>query len=348
MREVVFTLVSNTNGCVLFANVLLRDFVQGVCVELLPVQEFGAHSACVTCVEFSPVDSRVFATSSRDGSVRLWSLSKDGKTTSPLHTLPRGHTDVVSSLAWLPDGSSLVSASWDRTIRKWDGHTGQCVFASEAVHSDWVYAVACAPNGRHVVTGGVDCCLYVWNTSSGGVVMGPLTGHTSAVMAVTYSPHGRHFLSGSEDGSILVWDSNSGMQLFGPLTAHSNWIRSISYHPSGETFVTCSFDKTIRIWNAKTFTTVHVVCRAHDDWTRSVQCSVDGRFVLSASEDGTLKVWDVIRGECVNDAAEHGTSVSWAVFSPDVRRVVSGGAYGSVRVWEVKVIGNFTCECSLE
>ena len=27
MREVVFTLVSNTNGCVLFANVLLRDFV---------------------------------------------------------------------------------------------------------------------------------------------------------------------------------------------------------------------------------------------------------------------------------------------------------------------------------
>ena len=37
----------------------------------------------------------------------------------------QGHTDAVMSAAYSPDGQSIVTASWDRTIRIWGANTGQ-------------------------------------------------------------------------------------------------------------------------------------------------------------------------------------------------------------------------------
>ena len=36
----------------------------------------------------------------------------------------RGHTSKVVSAAFSPDGSRLVTASSDRTVRQWDARTG--------------------------------------------------------------------------------------------------------------------------------------------------------------------------------------------------------------------------------
>src|SRR5262249_15489070 len=39
--------------------------------------------------------------------------------------LPTGHQDVVNSLAFTPDGQTLISVGQDHTIRWWDTWTGQ-------------------------------------------------------------------------------------------------------------------------------------------------------------------------------------------------------------------------------
>ena len=39
---------------------------------------------------------------------------------------PQGHSDVVRSVAYSPDGRQLLSGSDDKTVRVWDVATGQC------------------------------------------------------------------------------------------------------------------------------------------------------------------------------------------------------------------------------
>ena len=38
----------------------------------------------------------------------------------------RGHSDIVGRIAWSPDGQTLASPSFDKTIRLWDVETGEC------------------------------------------------------------------------------------------------------------------------------------------------------------------------------------------------------------------------------
>ena len=39
----------------------------------------------------------------------------------------RGHTSMVTSVSWSPDGKQVASGSYDNTVRVWDAATGSCV-----------------------------------------------------------------------------------------------------------------------------------------------------------------------------------------------------------------------------
>ena len=64
--------------------------------------------------------ARRIVSGSYDDTLRLW----DADTGQPIGAPLTGHTDVVNSVAFSPDGTRIASGSGDKTVRLWDADTG--------------------------------------------------------------------------------------------------------------------------------------------------------------------------------------------------------------------------------
>jgi WD40 repeat protein len=79
----------------------------------------------------------------------------------------QGHSNLVSSVTFSPDGSKIVSGSHDKTIRVWDASTGIEMLSPLKGHDDTVFSVAFSPDGSKIVSGSYDKTIRVWDVSTG-------------------------------------------------------------------------------------------------------------------------------------------------------------------------------------
>src|SRR5262249_20465953 len=81
-----------------------------------PPMTLRGHSREVYAVAFSPNDGgRWIASGGEDSRAKIW----DSRTGVEVITF-RGHTGLISSLAFSPDGKRLYSGSRDTTVKVWD------------------------------------------------------------------------------------------------------------------------------------------------------------------------------------------------------------------------------------
>nr|VFK63065.1 MAG: WD-40 repeat-containing protein [Candidatus Kentron sp. TUN] len=147
----------------------------------------------------------------------------------------KGHRNVVSSLAFSPDGKYLLSGSFDHTARLWEIQTGETLRVL-AGHTDAIYAVGVSAPGENgeirLVTGSDDHTLRLWDGA--GNLIQVLEGHGDDVMSVAFTPDGRWFLSGSDDKTIRLWDARDG-QFIKVLAEQNRGVGSLSVSSDGST-----------------------------------------------------------------------------------------------------------------
>jgi WD40 repeat protein len=100
------------------------------------------------------------------GNLRLWDVAT-GDLLRALENRGEGHGNVVSSVAFTPDGRTILTGSWDGTVKLWDVETGK-VTGTFKGHSGPVNSVAFSPDGLTALSGSGDGTMKLWDVGAGG------------------------------------------------------------------------------------------------------------------------------------------------------------------------------------
>jgi WD40 repeat protein/serine/threonine protein kinase len=248
----------------------------------------------------------------------------------------RGHTQEVDTLAWSPNGSRIVSGSFDHTARVWNALTGQTIVTYTG-HSDQVWTVAWSPNGQYIASGGRDKSVQIWNPGSGSTRTS-YTGHSDAIAGVAWSPDSILIASASYDNTVRVWEALT-QQFHATFSDHTDHVWAVDWKPDGSLVASGSKDKTVRVWNPATGSGVYVYM-GHSAGVAAVAWSPNGARIASGSYDHTVQVWDATTGANVVTYTGHTDNVTGLAWSPDGSRIASSSRDGTVQVWDARTATN--------
>jgi WD40 repeat protein len=164
-----------------------------------------------------------------------------------------------------------------------------------------------------------------------------------AVAAVAFSPDGRYAAASGWDRSLRVWDAASGREMFSIL-GHSGPVTCFAYSPDGRRLVTGSYDQeeqmtgrgdhVVRLWDATTGQEPIV----RDLGTRRAGpvCFRADSAVLAVGADREVLLYDGRTHERIGVLTGHLGRVTDIQFCDGGRRIMTGSADGTARLWDVK------------
>lgn len=280
--------------------------------------------------------------------------SPAASTTGKLITTYTQHSDVVTTVAWMPGtGGIVASGSKDKTVHVWRA-TGGSDIHSYTGHDDVIDAVAWSPDGQFIASGSEDNTVHVWTAQQDGLDFS-YDHHSRDVRAVAWSRDGQLIASGSRDATVRLWNAQNGNDV-GVYVRHTEQVWAVAWSPDGRNIASAGDDKIIRVWTPTTFanqdngdgegdnnkrnkntSTQATVANLEGsgDSVRALAWSPNSTLLASGGTDDIVRVWSLNGGtNPVVTYQKHGDTILAIAWSPDGQKIASASADGTVHIWK--------------
>jgi WD40 repeat protein len=263
-----------------------------------PVQTLAEVTENATVVAVSP-DRQFFATANAAGLIRV----VDVDCGQLLDVSWQAHTGAVSAISFSAAGSRLASAGADGVVRIWNLETGTPALLGPAV--ELTSAVAAADEEA-------DAIAAALKTGLRGT-LGPVT-------AVALRADGKEITAGMADGEVTVWNLESAVP------------RALAALPGEPAVVPAEVEA------AAEETPAAPPLSPNGTAATVAAVSPDGKLLaVSGTTDGrpAILIRDLATGEMKFVLSGHFDTITSLAFAADNRRLLSGSADRTARVWDL-------------
>lgn len=226
--------------------------------------------------------------------LRSWEWSRLMHVVDRSARVVRGHHGPVRALAVGRDGTRMVSAGDDGTVRTWVVHGGD-------------EGVPTRVEPEHV-----------------------LEGHDAPVLAVALDSEAQWVVSGDEAGALRTWSTRSGAAV-SSWQGHEGAVAGVAFSADGSRIATAGHDQLARVWSPRG--ELQATLRGHQDTVDAV-AFIDAQMLASGAADGTIRTWALDPPRPVATMGPLADGIVALAVSPGGDELLSGGWDALVHRWD--------------
>lgn len=257
-------------------------------------QLLRGHTDLVVSLASTPSNPYLFASSSKDNSVRVWLLENEVAycvASGMLHNNSIGAVSISQLKA-----NFVLSGSQDTVLKKWK-----------------------LPNN------------FNHNQTITLEMKGAKAAHEKDINSISVSPNDKLLATASMDKTAKLWESKD-LTLLGTLRGHKRGVWTASFSPSDQVLLTTSADTTLKIWSISDLSCLKTF-EGHDSSVLKAYFLSNGLQIISSGGDGLLKLWNVKTSECSASFDKHNGKIWALAVMEEEKIIITGGDDSQLVIW---------------
>jgi WD40 repeat protein len=248
-----------------------------------------------------------------------------------------GHSAAVKGAAITSDGTRVISASSDKTLKVWDIESGIELRTLNG-HNGPVNAIAVTSDCTRAVSASSDKTLKVWDIES-GIELKTLNGHSGSVNAIAVTYDCTRAISASSDKTLKVWDLECGIELR-TLKGHLYPIKAMAISNEGDLAVSVAIDNVLKIWDTTSGKELRSI-KVKLGYSRSITDIIvisEEKIAISSGSDNILRIWDLKNGDLLKTLKGHAgflNAISAIALMPGGRYIIVGSNDNTVSILDL-------------
>ena len=283
------------------------------------------HKGRIESVEFSPIDSTVLVSRSKNDKVKIWSLSAPNEPIALLNG---------NSVAFSPDGKLLALSSLKNGTKLWNINTKQNVNSFSSIGRDSIFS----PDGKWLAIGTIGG-IQLWDIRTPAKpIKGPKLRSKGLAEHLAFSVDGKLLTAADRvSGDVVIWEISGNdaerKANFNMKTEKVKRVEKLEFLPDAENPVLAiaENDKNIHLLSPTNWDAYSEIAAGY---VNDLAFSSDAKILVSGGHN-EIELWSVENGERILSIDGYSRWVNCVDISYDSRYVAGGANNGLLRVWEI-------------